>query len=336
MATKKPTTAERLDQARADLQTIEQQISDIETQRATALLSDSDREATALGLRLDEARQVARTITDKCALLEIEVEKEKAAAERRRHEEHVDEFAKVLEQADEAGDELQDLAEKLEAAYRRTIDLRERALSMWPMGRSSHGDAAARAPEGAALAAGAVAVLLGHELHRLSFEAPLGGRPGERVKLPLPAPAPSRLTPLIDQKTKRPVPLKPLGEVLRNASRFAVETLRNDAFNPAVVPQPAPKGPRLVFGEDVVAPVHQQEQVQQQVRQPAPAPDPDPAPSAGDALQEYIPPAYRERLGALLKRQMQAAASGDDAAYERCIAEMTALRAEIETARNAA
>ena len=101
MATKKPTTSERLDQARADLQTIEQQINDIEMQRATRYCSDNDREATALGLRLDEARQVARTITDKCALLQIEVEKEKAAAERRRqHEQHVDEFEKVLGQAD--------------------------------------------------------------------------------------------------------------------------------------------------------------------------------------------------------------------------------------------
>ena len=56
--------------------------------------------------------------------------------------------------------------------------------------------------------------------------------------MPLPGGAPERLTPLIDQKTKRPVPLVPLAEKLRKASTFAVETLRNDLFVPAVVPQP--------------------------------------------------------------------------------------------------
>ena len=325
MSTKKPTTSERLDHARADLQTIEQQIRDLEMQRATALLGDNDREATALGLRLDEARQVARTITDKCTLLEIEVEKEKAEAAARQHEQRVQEFADTLEQADAAGDELQDAVEKLEAAYRRTIDLRETAFRMWPHGKSSHGDALAKAPEGAAMAAGAVATLLAHELHRVSFEAPLGGRPGEKVKLPLPAPAPSRLTPLIDQKTKRPVPLKPLGEVLRNASRFAVETLRNDLFVPVVVPQPPV--PIQVFGVEQPPPPAPPPAAVATPRSPAAVGDVDP-------LREYVPPAYRDKLAGLLRRQMQLAASGDDAAYERCLADLTTLRREIEAERS--
>src|ERR1700738_2010205 len=74
------------------------------------------------------------------------------------------------------------------------------------------------------------------------------------------------------------------------------------------------------------------------VEQPAPAPVPAPtqapasvpAPSAGNTLQEFVPVAYRERLATLLRLQMRAAASGDDATYEKCVTDMVALRAEID------
>jgi hypothetical protein len=332
MAAKKPTTSERLDTARADLQTIEQQIDDIDTQRATALLTDNDREATTLGLRLDEARQVARTITDKCALLEIEVEKEKIAAEARRREQHVKEFADTLEQADVAGDELQATVAVLEEIFRKVIELRERAFSMWPHGRSSHGDAAARAVEGAAMAGPAIAVMLANELHRVGSEAMLGGRPGEQVKVRLPGGQPERLTPQVDRKTGQLIPPTPLAERLRNASRFAVETLRGDLFIPAATPQPpAPQG----FAFNETPPQPQQEPPRQQAHPPAPV-QPQ-APAAGDVvgLKEYVPPQFRAQLAVLHTRQAQLARGNDDLAYEQCLADLVALRAAIEEAKQA-
>jgi hypothetical protein len=151
----------------------------------------------------------------------------------------------------------------------------------------------------------------------------------------LPGGAPERLTPLVDRKTGALVPLVPLAEKLRAASRFAVETMRNDLFVPSVVPQPEPKGPRLVFDESAEAPVPASSSATT-APTPAPVPAPTPAPSAGDVLQEYVPVQFRERLAALLRQQMQAAASGDDASYERCVAATATLRAEIDEARNAA
>ena len=59
-----------------------------------------------------------------------------------------------------SGDELQATVAVLEENFREVIRLRELALSMWPHGRSSHGDALAKAPEGAAMAGGAVSILL--------------------------------------------------------------------------------------------------------------------------------------------------------------------------------
>jgi hypothetical protein len=112
--------------------------------------------------------------------------------------------------------------------------------------------------------------------------------------------------------------------VLRNASRFAVSTLRNDLFIPAVVPQPPV--PVQVLG------------VEQPVPAPVPAPTqtqaPVPAPSAGDTTQEFVPVQFRERLATLLRLQMRAAASGDDRTYEKCVTDMVVLRREIDAARD--
>jgi hypothetical protein len=323
-------TTTTLANARKALAALEEEAAGLAAARDKALLDGAPTdEAIRINKQIDATRCAVEAEQRRVHLLEQRVAQEEVEAAKRRHEQHIREFEKTLAQADAAGDELQATVTVLEEKFRETIRLRELALSMWPFGRSSHGDAAARAPEGCAMAGSAVAVLLAHELHRVGFEAPLGGRPGEKVKVPLPGGIAPRLTPAIDQKTKRPIPPRPLGEVLRNASRFAVETLRNDLFIPAVVPQPPV--PIQVLG------------VEQQ--RPAPVPPPAsapaqaaatvPSPSAGggDVLQEFVPPIYRERLAVLLRQQMQAAASGDDVAYERCIAETTALRAEIDAAR---
>jgi hypothetical protein len=318
-------TTTTLEASRKALAVLEEEGEGLSAAREQMLLEGAGAvEVGKLDKQIEVNRHAAATEKDRIRLLEAKLAKEAAEAARQRHEEHVSEFERTLAAADACGDELQATVAVLEENFREVIRLRELAFSMWPRGASSHADAAAKAPEGCAMAGGAVAILLAHELHRVGFEAPLGGRPGERVKVPLPGGIAPRLTPVIDQRTKRPIPLRPLGEVLKNASRFAVETLRNNLFVPPVVPQPPV--PIQVLG----------------VEQPAPAPVPSPtqaaasvpAPSAGDVLQEYIPPAYRERLGALLKRQMQAAASGDDATYEKCVADMVELRRAIDAARN--
>jgi hypothetical protein len=200
------------------------------------------------------------------------------------------------------------------------------ALSMWPFGKSSHADAAARAPEGCAMSAGAIAALVANEIHRISFVAPLGGKPGEKTKVALPGGRPERLTPLVDPRTKQLVPLVPLSEKLRTASKFAVAMLRDNAFTPPVVPQPPV--PVQVLGVEQPAPVQPQPRGDQQPQPPAPAP------SAGNTTQEFVPVQFRERLATLLRLQMRAAASGDDATYEKCVTDMVALRREIDAARD--
>jgi len=328
----KPTTAARLDAARAEHEATLHQIEEATAARNSALLADDDRLAAKVATQLDNLRQLARGHVDKIVLLEAALVREQAEAAARRHEVHLREFEQTLAQADIAGDELQRAAALLEQKFRETIRLRELALSMWPVGKSAHGDAMVRAPEGAALAAGAVSVLLQHELHRVGTEARLGGDPHERVKVPLPGGAPARLTPLIDQKTKQPVALKPLGEALRAASRFAVETLRGDKFVPPVVAQPEPTGPRLVFDESAPAPP-----TPAAARQPRAPAQPLAAVSDIEPLAEYVPPEFRPRLAALLSQQArlgQSAAPEDERAYEQCLADLTALRSEIERAKN--
>jgi hypothetical protein len=313
-----------LENARKALAQIKQEAEGLVAARDKVLLDGgATSEAIEINKQIDATRRAVEAEQRRVHLLEQRVAQEEVEAAKRRHEEHVSEFERTLAAADVRADELQATVAVLEENFREVIRLRELAMSMWPMGRSSHGDAAAKAPEGCAMAAGAVAQLLANEIHRVGFESPLGGRPGEKVKVPLPGGVPPRLTPEVD-RAGRPVPLVPLAEKLRTASKFAVSMLRDNAFTPPVVEQPPV--PVQVLG----------------VEQPAPAPAPAPtqaaasvpSPSAGDTTQEFVPAAYRERLGALLKRQMQAAASGDDATYEKCVTDMVALRREIDAARD--
>jgi hypothetical protein len=162
------------------------QIEEATAARNSALLADDDKLAARVAVQIDGLRQAARGRADKIVLLESALAREQAAAAAQRHEVHLREFEQTLAQADAAGDELQNAVAQLEQSFRKTIRLRELALSMWPFGKSSHGDAVARTPEGCALAAGAISTLLQHELHRIGTQERLGGNPGERVKVPLP------------------------------------------------------------------------------------------------------------------------------------------------------
>jgi hypothetical protein len=323
MASRQNTTT-ALENARKALAQLEQEAGGLVAARDKALLDGaSTSEAIQINKQIDATRHSVETEQRRVHLLEQRVAQEEVEAAARRHEVHLREFEQTLAKADAAGDELEGAVALLEQKFRETISLRELALSMWPFGRSSHGDAAARAPEGCALAAGAVATLLQHELHRIGAQPRLGGDPHERIKVPLPGGVPARLTPLVDQKTKQPIPLKPLGEVLRAASRFAAETLRGDKFIPPVVPQPPT--PVFVFGVE---------------QPPPPAPPPAaaalrPPAVAGDinGLKEFVPPKFREQLQILHARQAQLAMGDDDLAYQQCLADLVALRTAIEEAK---
>jgi hypothetical protein len=323
-------TSTTLEAARRALAQLEQEADGLVASRDKVLLDGgATSEAIQINKQIDATRRAVEAEQRRVHLLEQRAAQEEVEAAKRRHEEHVLQFEKTLEQADAAGDELQAAIAIVEQTFCKTIELRERALSMWPFGRSSHADAAARAVEGCALAGGAIAALVANEIHRISFVAPLGGKPGEKTKVALPGGIPPRLTPQVD-RAGRPVPLVPLAEKLRTASKFAVSMLRDNAFTPPVVEQPpAPQG----FAFNETAPVPQQEPSRQQARPPASAPA-VPAPSAGDTTQEFVPVQFRERLATLLRLQMRAAASGDDRTYEKCVTDMVALRREIDAARS--
>jgi hypothetical protein len=348
-------TKDRLDRARASLAETNNRIGNVQARRKVALLNDvKPFEIGKIDAELKGLRHAAEVETDRIELLLSEQAREQAEAAAQRHEVHLRGFERLLEQADIVGDELEAAVAMLEQKFRETIRLRELALSMWPFGKSSHGDAVARTPEGCALAAGAVVTLLQHELHRVGSEARLGGSPGERVKVPLPGGAPARLTPLVDRKTGQLVPLEPLGAVLRRASQFAVSTMRGNLFVPPVVEQPAPKGPRLVFGGDpapIAAAPAPTAPAAPKVGAPTAAPAQPPATGPDmsaearsakgdtDPLREYVPPEFRARLAALHARQAQLAndvSPEGEANYEKVVAEIATLQNEIERARNGA
>jgi hypothetical protein len=189
MATKKATTSERLDHARADLQTIEQQINDIETQRATALLGDDDARAVELDLQLVKLRAQARVLGDKAELLTEQIEQEKRSAAAQQRAEIVDAFRQKLADGDAVARRMQSTCAKLEKEFREVIRLREEARAAWPFGGDPHINSVVNTVEGCAMSAGAVRTLLAYELFRISHKPFLGGKPGARGEVSLPGSA---------------------------------------------------------------------------------------------------------------------------------------------------
>ena len=175
----KPNTAATLEAARKALAQLEQEADGLVASRDKVLLDGAPTsEAIEINKQIDATRRAVEAEQRRVHLLEQRVAQEEVEAAKRRHEEHCREFEGTLAAADACADELQAAIAIVEQTFCKTIELRERALSMWPFGRSSHADAAARAVEGCALAGGAIAALVANEIHRISFVAPLGGRAG--------------------------------------------------------------------------------------------------------------------------------------------------------------
>ena len=181
MATRKPATSERLAQARSDLEAVEQRIRELETQRTAALLSDNDRDATALGLRIDEARQAARTITDKCALLHTAMEKEEADRREKERLARVEEVEGHIGVRDKAGAAAAAAIVALDKAFRGMFEANRKIRESWSW------DAGQQAA--LQIGDGALVRMIEHELFRVGHRAMLFGgmdqfRPSEGPSLP--------------------------------------------------------------------------------------------------------------------------------------------------------
>jgi hypothetical protein len=301
---RRPAAISRLDQARAAHADAERRIGKLEDARITALLSDDDAKAARLDVELENQRRLARGFRDKIKLLEVEAEHEAAERRMREHEGLVQRFEKKLNDADAIAVELQADVALVEKKFRKIIALREEARAAFAV-RTPHAAAAAGAPDGCALAGGAVKTLLMYELYRVGHRAFLGGHSGAKREVDLPG----GLCPKTEWALE-PEKIEPFAEALKRGSQFAVELLRADLALPPVSP--------ATNGHSAVEPA------------PAAAVDAALAPNGGTAATPPASaPAPMNRLAELLARQ--AALAGDiseqgEKEYQAVVAEISTLQ----------
>jgi hypothetical protein len=268
-------------------------IADCTRRRDDLLLAGDDGGLDVLEAELAGLQKAAARQGDRIHLLEQQAKEEEKVAIGKRQLAHVERFAKKLADADALAAELQDddLPRVLKK-YRQIIELREAARMAFSV-RSPSANAAAGAAEGCAMSGEAVKALLAFEFYRISAKPRLGGVPGARGEPSLPG----ALCPKLELQLQ-PEKIPPLADVMRQASAFAIKTLRDE-----ITVSPEPEIPATV------APV------------PSPA-APPPAPANGRADAEA-------NLGALLKRQAELAAStAPDAErqYQAVVAEIATLQ----------
>src|SRR5260370_32154324 len=101
-----PTTADRLEAARAELDAINRQRAELAGKRKAALLADDDRTDVKLASQIDALRSVARGHEDKIKLLEDEAARELAERQVKEKAALIGRIEKKLAERDRAGAEL--------------------------------------------------------------------------------------------------------------------------------------------------------------------------------------------------------------------------------------
>jgi hypothetical protein len=297
MARKKDATS-LVEATRAMLAEVRGKVAALTSKRETALLGSDDKAVDALDAELAELRKQAGRHGERIGLLTIQVERE--AGERRLRERAglIERFAKKLNDADAIAVELQDDVARAEKKFRAIISLREEARAAFAV-HSSHAQAAAGAPEGCAMAGGAVATLLAFELYRIGYKPFLGGGP----HMPK-ATFPGALCPRTEW-TLQPEKITPFAEALKRGSEFAVELLRTELALPPAGPEPEPLPAAPAMNGNGAA-----------VPQPATA-----------AIETPPPPGASATLAELLARQNTLAADPSrEAEYLEVVKKISALQ----------
>jgi hypothetical protein len=218
----KPTIANRLDVARAELAATSKQIAELEAARNSALLADDDRTAVKLAGQADDLRRLARGYEDKIGLLEAEAERE--ANERRVKEKLglIERIERKLAERDAAAAELQTAIEQADKAFRKLINLARDVRAAWPW--------AAHDLSPALLADAAIVAAVKHELFRCGGRPALGGgqdKPGSTINFPGGVSPRLELTGMPDRVT-------PLSAVAREASALASTVMRSGKSTGAI------------------------------------------------------------------------------------------------------
>jgi hypothetical protein len=206
--------AGRIEAAQAALEQANRDLAALQEQRDAALLADQTGRAIELGIQITNLKLTAKAHEDKIVLL-----REQAAEEARavREKERAAQISKIEAKIDLRDKALGDVAAaitQLAAASEKAISLGREVISSWSW--ASHDQPAAL------LTPTSIMTAIAHESYRVSYRArKYGGQDAPSAGQMLPGSRSPRL-----EWAEAPERVRPMAEVVREASSFAKQFLR--------------------------------------------------------------------------------------------------------------
>jgi hypothetical protein len=230
MAASRPKSApvDRIESAQAALAEANRLIAELTEQRNGALLRDDTGAAIELGAKVAQLKLAARAHEDKITLLREQAAEEERARKAKEREAQIERISAQIDERDKALQEVATAIKQLATASERAIELNREVVSAWTW-----------LPHDlppALLTPSAIMSSIGHEFFRTSYHPrryggmdldPLAG-------LSLPGSRSPRF-----EWAEHPERVRPLVDVVRDASAFAKEFLRTGKGSAGVV---APHG----------------------------------------------------------------------------------------------
>jgi hypothetical protein len=222
-ARKQQSSTERLAGAQAALEQANRDLAELSGKRNAALLQDNTAAAIALGAEIANLKLAACAHEDKISLLRAEAEREEQARRAKERAALIGRIEAKIEQRDEAMAAVAAAIERLAAASERAINLSREVIAAWSWAPHDLVPALLTPPS--------IMTAIGHEAYRVSYHARRYGgfdvNPNAGIMLPG-----SRCPRL--EWLEQPERIRPMNDVIRDASEFAKNFLRTGKGSAAV------------------------------------------------------------------------------------------------------
>jgi hypothetical protein len=210
-----PSATDRLTSVRAALDATTRKISELDQARNERLLADDNEGAIKLGIEIASLRLSARADVDKIALLREKAAEEDKARRAQEREALIQKIEVKIELRDRAMNEVAAAIKTLAAASERAINIGREVIEAWTW-----------APHDlppALLTASAIMTAVSHEAFRVSYHPRrFGGADSDPL---VGVSLPGSRSPTF-QQAEDPARVRPMGDVVADASAFAKQFLR--------------------------------------------------------------------------------------------------------------
>jgi hypothetical protein len=210
-----PTATSRIESAQSALEEANRKLAELNEQRNQCLLKDDNAGAVALGIEAANLRLVARAEEDRIALLREAAVREEQARKAEERAAQIERIEAKIRQRDKVMEEVATAIKQLATASERAMDLNRDIIAAWSWAPHDLPPALLTPPS--------ILAAISHESFRVSYHPRRYGGVDTDVLAGLGLPG-ARAPTL--QLLEDPARVRPMVEVVRDASEFARQFLR--------------------------------------------------------------------------------------------------------------